>query len=342
MDSRGQLFDCNFYQKCKLEVQKSRSVQNVVVPMKPVYVAEFQQDEEMTEIDRQSRMGQFGWPTASTDKFYGIPFILRNSIKYFSVDLILKQGKISTYMSFIQPTVYEYYLKVTEYATLAECHLLNEINKIHCDSNLGERVFTTKSLLIKDIDAYAFYDFLDTCFGKLSFASQTMSKIGFLQFNFSNIFTPFVIRNNELYMPLYCFSNTNNMDIEFISGWDLAYLRFCCLYQGIWRGSSDIYAVISLASMRAKLPPNTNFVTCWPPSKHGLLRRALFITTTTNRPVSLYKFQCEIQNCKFIDGKPQYFNRHTKIRSKEKTKWLPLHGKFRRNAAGKEHLHKNL
>lgn len=236
-------------------------------------------DEELEKIDHLSRMGRFGWPENSTDEFYGIPYILRNSIKYFAVEMILMKQPIRSYFSRIQPVVYEYYYSIKEHATQAECHLLNEINIMHCDMQFGKKPFTTESFIIKVTDAYALYEFLETCFKALSFSTKTLlNKIGFIQFSFSGIFIPYVTVNNDQYMPLCCFSNTNNTKVDFISGWDLAYLRFCCLYQGIWKGSNDFFAVLSLSSMMANLPIDTQFATCWPSSDHGLFRKTLSIT----------------------------------------------------------------
>lgn len=279
------VFDNNFY------IRKKEPVQNVAPRLRPAPIPKnIPEDLEMVEIDHQSRLGRFGWPVADHDVFYGVPYILRNTTKYFSVPMILKRRPmIGTYISLMQSTVYEYYYRVMVNATSTECNLLNEINEKHCNRQFSDTRLAVESKLLKDTDAYAFYDFLETCFGKLRFIeSKVESKIGFIQFSFSNIYIPFVTINKERYMPLYCFSNTNTVNIEFISGWDLAYLRFCCLYQGIWRGSSDIFAVISLSSMIASLPSSTSFVTCWPTSlDHDLLRGALSITLSGNPPVIL-------------------------------------------------------
>lgn len=285
------VFDNNFYIKHKSELRKKEPVQNVAAGVTPISVPQnIPKDEEMVEIDHQSRIGRFGWPVADNDVFYGVPYILRNSTKYFSVQMILKRRPIiGTYISLMQSTVYDYYYRVMVNATSTECKLLTEINEKHCNSKFSDKTFTVDSKLLKDTDAYEFHDFLETCFGKLRFTNKVESKIGFIQFNFSNIYIPFVTINKERYMPLYCFSNSNSVKIDFISGWDLAYLRFCCLYQGIWRGSSDIFAVVSLSSMIANLPGSTSFVTCWPTSlDHDLLRGALSITLSGNPPVIFF------------------------------------------------------
>ncbi|XP_037042043.1 uncharacterized protein LOC119078572 [Bradysia coprophila] len=234
--------------------------------------------QEISAIDLQSQYGRFGWPEASTDVYYGIPYILRDSVKYFAVQMILTKLPIRTYLSCLHQDVYKYYFRVIKHPTATECHLFNEINVRHCDSMFGRSLFTIESLtLIRDTDAYELWEFLDTCYRKLTPCMKVVSnKIGFIQFNFTSVYVPFVMRNNEHYMPLYCFSNVNNVPVDYISGWDLAYLRFCCLYQGIWKGSSDIYPVVSLSSMYANLPVDAHFFTCWPLSMdHKLMRKAV-------------------------------------------------------------------
>lgn len=276
MGSYGGDFKYNHSDK-KLKVEEPRKIpaQNIFIPVQSVNTSNFSNDEEMKQIDEQSLMGRFGWPEATTDIYYGIPYILRNSIKYFAIQMILKQS-IRMYLSYLHPDVYKYFYSITEYATQAECRLLNEINRIHCDKKFGENVvYTESTLLVKTTDAYELYEFVNICYRKLIFSTNIISnKIGFIRFSCSSIFVPFVSRSNERYIPLFCFSNTNNMNVEFISGWDLTYLRFCCLYQGIWRGTSDILAVVSLSSILANLPSNTSFFTCWPISHdHNLCNK---------------------------------------------------------------------
>lgn len=276
--------------KIKVEEPRNIPAQNISIPVQSVNTSNFSNDQEMKQIDEQSLMGQFGWPEATTDIYYGIPYILRNSIKYFAIQMILKQS-IRMYLSYLHPDVYKYYYSIQEHATQAECRLLNEINRIHCDKKFGENVFSTESsFLVKTTDAYELYEFVDTCYRKLTFCTKIISnKIGFIQFSCSSVFVPFVSRSDERYIPLFCFSNTNNINVEFITGWNLAYLRFCCLYQGIWRGSSDILAVVSLSSILANLPINTNFFICWPISHDHKL-------TSSNQPVIIFFLFCVIRN----------------------------------------------
>lgn len=233
-------------------------------------------------IDAQSQMGRFGWIIAKDDVYYEIPYILRKSEKYFAIQMI--EIKISQYLKILHPDLYTYYSCVKEQATQAEARLLNEINRIHCCQQFGQKIYTTESFLIKANDAYLLYEFLDTCYRKLSCNSEIISnKIGFIHLLNCHIVVPFVYRNSERYLPLFCFSNTNNIKIDFISGWDLSYLKFCCLYQGIWKRSCvDILAVVSLSDVMANLPNDTQFTICWPTTPDHHLLRVKMLPTKTN------------------------------------------------------------
>lgn len=254
--------------------------------------------QEINPIDLQSRLGRFGWPEASTDVYYGIPYILRDSMKYFAVQMIITKSLIRTYLSRLHQDVYNYYFRVLKHATPAECYLMNEINIRHCNYMFGQTLFTIESLtLIRDTDAYELWEFLDTCYRKLTSCMKVVSdKIGFIQFNFTGVYIPYVMRNNDRYMPLYCFSDINNVPVDYISGWELAYLRFCCLYQGIWKGSYDIFPVVKLSSMYAYLPVDTHFLTCWPLlDDHQLMR--------SPAPVPVITFGKGLVNVFFLDYK---------------------------------------
>lgn len=252
---------------CKLEVVKKPADQVISKSIQPKIVnvpkCPIKENVLIKGIDEESQMGHFGWPVTESDIYSGIPYILRGNEKYFVIRMIKMKPPISNYLHCLRQDIYSHYTKLTLHVTEAEARLLNEINKNHCDYKFGQQLFTTESLLIKCSDAYALYEFLDTCYKHLAMCSQKIpNKIGFIQFDY--IVVPFVYVHSELYMPLHCFSNTNHLEIDFITGWDLAYMKFCCLYQGTWKESSDIMAVVSLTTLKAHLPINTQYEICWP------------------------------------------------------------------------------
>ncbi len=238
--------------------------------------------EEINGIDLQSRMGRFGWIEDKTDIYYGIPYILRNSIKYFSKRMIFTKP-LQRLLRSLNPKIYELHLGVMEYATQAECRLLNEINLFHCDESFGKIDFTTGTLIIKMTDAFELYQFLETCYKRLTGCTDNLSnKIGFIQFSFSDTLTPYFKQKDELYMPLYCFDNANDLKIEYLDGWDSAYLRFCCLYQGIWTASSTIFAVVKLSSLILPIGSHYNYLN-WPASDHHQLLRNILPKTVVGK-----------------------------------------------------------
>lgn len=275
-EDRNVKLEKNF--ECKSEVVERQADQAVSKPAQSIIVRSpivitVKQNELKNQIDDESQLGHFGWPADVNDLYSNIPYIQRGGEKYFATKMIEMKYPIDKYLHCLNPTTYSYYYKVRQYATEAEARLLNEINWVHCDGKFGQLLFTTESLLVKCSDAYALYEFLDTCYRKLSITQIISNKIGFILFS-DYVYIPFVGVNSELYMPLHCFSNTNNLQIDFISGWDLAYMQFCCLYQNTWihEQYTDIMPVVSLTTLKANLPSNTQFEICWPNrNDHGLI-----------------------------------------------------------------------
>lgn len=70
-------------------------------------------------------------------------------------------------------------------------------------------------------------------------------------------------------MPLFYFEGeTENLKLkaDYLDGWDLSYLKFCCKVQGIRNElfASDQVAVISLTDIKSYFPPGIEFEDYWP------------------------------------------------------------------------------
>lgn len=81
-------------------------------------------------------------------------------------------------------------------------------------------------------------------------------------------------------MPLFYFEGeTENLKLkaDYLSGWDLSYLKFCCKVQGIRNElfASDQVAVISLTDIKSYFPPGIEFEDYWP---NKVVDSALLIT----------------------------------------------------------------
>lgn len=79
----------------------------------------------------------------------------------------------------------------------------------------------------------------------------------------------FQVRDNQKFVPLFYFEGeTENLKLkaDYLSGWDLSYLKFCCKVQGIRNElfASDQVAVISLTDIKSYFPPGIEFEDYWP------------------------------------------------------------------------------
>lgn len=223
-------------------------------------------NDKKAPCDEESQKGHFGWTTFG--KTY-IPYIYRGQERYCSVRMI-ELELLGKYLNCLHPDIYSSCTCVRSYyITEAEARLLIEINHKHCDSKFGRDNFTPKDLVVRLSDATKFYQFLDICYRKLISGSKSPSeKCGFIRINKESV-VPYTVRNNEQVVPLFYFEGeTENLKqkADYLSGWDLAYLKFCCKVQGIRNElfSSENVAVISLTDIKSYFPNGTEFEDYWP------------------------------------------------------------------------------
>ncbi|TMW41665.1 hypothetical protein DOY81_013255 [Sarcophaga bullata] len=223
-------------------------------------------DNKKPPCDEESQKGHFGWTTFG--KTY-IPYIYRQQEKYCSVRMI-EMKLLGKYLNCLHPDIYSSCTCVRSYyITEAEARLFIEINHKHCDGEFGRDLFTQKDLVVRLSDATKFYQFLDICYRKLISGSKSPSeKCGFIRINKESV-VPYTVRNGEQVVPLFYFEGeTENLKqkADLLSGWDLAYLKFCCKVQGIRNElfSSENVAVISLTDIKSYFPNGTEFEDYWP------------------------------------------------------------------------------
>uniref|UniRef100_A0A1I8PRA9 Uncharacterized protein n=2 Tax=Stomoxys calcitrans TaxID=35570 RepID=A0A1I8PRA9_STOCA len=223
-------------------------------------------DDKKAPSDEESQKGHFGWTTFG--KTY-IPYIYRQTEKYCSVRMI-ELKLLGKYLNCLHPDIYSSCTCVRSYyITEAEARLFIEINQKHCDGEFGRDFFTQKDLVVRLTDASKFYQFLDICYRKLISGSKSPSeKCGFIRINKESV-VPYTVRNGEQVVPLFYFEGeTENLKqkADLLSGWDLAYLKFCCKVQGIRNElfSSENVAVISLTDIKSYFPNGTEFEDYWP------------------------------------------------------------------------------
>lgn len=220
---------------------------------------------EKKACDEESQRGHFGWATFG--KIH-IPYILRQAEKYCAVRMV-EMKLLNKYLSYLHQDIYSCTCVRSYYITEAECRLLNEINHKHCDSQFGREMFTMKDLVVRLTDANKFYQFLDVCYKKLLMGSSGPSdKCGFIRINKESV-VPYTVRDGQKFVPLFYFEGeTENLKLkaDYLSGWDLSYLKFCCKVQGIRNElfASDSVAVISLTDIKSYFPNGTEFEDYWP------------------------------------------------------------------------------
>lgn len=222
-------------------------------------------DDDKKACDEESQKGHFGWATFG--KIH-IPYILRQSEKYCAVRMV-EMKLLNKYLNYLHQDIYSCTCVRSYYITEAESRLLNEINHKHCDSQFGREMFSQKDLVVRLTDANKFYQFLDICYKKLLMGNSGPSdKCGFIRINKESV-VPYTVRDTEKFVPLFYFEGeTDNLKLkaDYLSGWDLSYLKFCCKVQGIRNElfASDSVAVISLIDIKSYFPTGTEFEDYWP------------------------------------------------------------------------------
>ncbi|KAL9871196.1 LOW QUALITY PROTEIN: uncharacterized protein ACN2A1_014997 [Glossina fuscipes fuscipes] len=224
-------------------------------------------DNKKPPCDEESQKGRFGWTILG--KTY-IPYIFRASEKYCSVRMV-ENKLLNKYLHCLHSDIYSSCTCVRSYyTTQAEAALLHDINSKHCDSEFTKEIFTQKGLIVRLSDATKFYQFLDICYRKLISGSKSPSeKCGFIRINKDSV-VPYTVRNGEQVVPLFYFEGeTENLKqkADLLSGWDLAYLKFCCKVQGIRNELifiNENVAVISLTDIKSYFPNGTEVEDYWP------------------------------------------------------------------------------
>lgn len=215
--------------------------------------------------DDGSLRGHFGWATFGKTH---IPYILRQGEKYCAVRMV-ENKLLNKYLHHLHQDIYSCTCVRSYYITEIETRLLNEINHKHCDSQFGREMFTLKDLVVRLSDANKFFQFLDVCYKKLLMGNSGPSdKCGFIRINKESV-VPYTVRDNQQFVPLFYFEGeTDNLKLkaDYLSGWDLSYLKFCCKVQGIRNElfASDSVAVISLTDIKSYFPVGTEFEEYWP------------------------------------------------------------------------------
>lgn len=180
-------------------------------------------------IDFASTCGAFGWTTIGS---VHLPFIMRGEDRFIAVRMV-ECKIISSYADILPWTVFTCTNIKSYYITENEAKLLNEINGFHCEFQFGYQSFTPKDVVVRLKDTIKFYEFLETCKGKLNIPGANPifnDQCGYFVINYASV--PFVKKGANKYIPLnmvYPEGITPPVEsLQEVTEWDLAYLRFLC------------------------------------------------------------------------------------------------------------------
>lgn len=180
-------------------------------------------------IDFASTCGAFGWTTIGS---VHLPFIMRGEDRFIAVRMV-ECKIISSYADVLPWTVFTCTNIKSYYITENEAKLLNEINGFHCEFQFGYHSFTPKDVVVRLKDTIKFYEFLETCKGKLNIPGANPifnDQCGYFLINYAPV--PFVKKGTNKYIPInmvYPEGMTPPMEnLQEVTEWDLAYLRFLC------------------------------------------------------------------------------------------------------------------
>lgn len=146
--------------------------------------------------------------------------------------------EVKKYLTGLSEDIFSCRFVQSHYSIEAECHLFNEISKEHCDEKFGNEMFKLKDLS----DVKQFVHFVDVCYKKLLMGSSGPSKkCGCIRYNKESV-VPYTVSGE---------TNKHKLKADYISEWDLPYLKFCCKLQGIQIElfASDSIKVISLTDI---------------------------------------------------------------------------------------------
>ncbi|XP_045456923.1 uncharacterized protein LOC123666954 [Melitaea cinxia] len=136
-------------------------------------------DKKTPAPDDASWKGHFGWDTLCECH---VPYIYRSGEKYVAVRMVPIK-LLNKYLNYQHANLYSFTCIQSYYITEIEARLLNDINNRYCDGQFGCDPFTQKDLIVRLMDAYEFYNFLDVCYNKLLSGKTNNNKCGFIMIN---------------------------------------------------------------------------------------------------------------------------------------------------------------
>ncbi|KAH8264068.1 hypothetical protein KR038_002103 [Drosophila bunnanda] len=186
-------------------------------------------------IDDRTIYGHFGWAELEPNQTV-IPFFYRHMMKCCAESML----KMLLRKFPLHPDIAKCSANVRKYSIFeTERRLLREISIKHCDGQFGYE-FTKNEIVMTLKDAMDCYQFRAECYRMLTsnIGDSPQKKCGFIQLTGGSLI-PYIVINGCPWLPLsYLLDVPEELrnKSQVVRGWDLAYLKFCCLVQGV---SSD-------------------------------------------------------------------------------------------------------
>lgn len=222
-------------------------------------------------IDYRSILGQFGWKTVID---FPVFYIYRNN-EHFCAKRMFKII-IAKHFPMVTNEIMQCITIQAYNITNAELKLLNEINNFHSNGLFGT-TFKKDEQICKINDLEQMVNYLYFILDRLREPLKPLDldillKCGFLRIVPTSHTVPFVRIDKEIYMPLIYLELDDIVmknikpNTKTISGWDLAYLKFCYKIHQI--NTKFFYIehceVISYRFIINYFPKNTKFIYYWP------------------------------------------------------------------------------
>lgn len=212
----------------------------------------------------ETAQGHFGW--VDIGKVL-LPFIVRSGKKYMNVKMV-ETKLLPQFINLLPAGVASCCTIKSQAANSLELELINEINQKHCEDMFGKDAFKEGADLVSMSDIKKLYNYLELCRKKLVLKkSGSKDKCGFIRVNKKDVI-PFLNRDENKFLPLFFFEGLKGKGEEAV-GWEMTYIRFCCLINKINHPvlKTDKCELINMEDIKQNLGPDVG--NYWPLKPKG-------------------------------------------------------------------------
>lgn len=175
------------------------------------------------------------------------------------------------YLRYLKANITYAFTSIKKYSIPeSEAKLIDYVNIEHSDQIYGKELFQArKDNVVYMEDVLEYYAFIKFCHTKQLCNVTLEEKCGFIIIN-SKFVVPYIIKNNEKYIPLFFFEGKTDLyhlrhGAVKLENWNLEYLKFYCKIKIINNELYNSYSCIvtSLDYIKNCFPPETNYEDNW-------------------------------------------------------------------------------